>query len=220
MIIAIDGPAGSGKSTIAKLLAETLHFVYFDTGAMYRAVTYCIIRDQIPFRDPKALEQFLNSFRFEIKLINNQKHYFANGIDVTREIRTQPVTALVSEVSALPTVRAHLVQIQQQFAVGNNAVFEGRDMGTVVFPNAELKIFLTARPEVRAQRRLSEMQQKDPEQFKKIDLEAMLADINRRDVYDSTREVSPLRPASDSHQIDTSDLTIPEIVEAIVRLTK
>lgn len=218
MIITIDGPAGSGKSTIAKMLADKLSFVYFDTGAMYRAVTHCCIRDQINFRDPKALENFLNHFQFEIKLKDHQKQYLANQTDVTSEIRSQPVTALVSEVAALQAVRDHLVRIQRSFATHANSVFEGRDMGTVVFPNAELKVFLTARPEIRAKRRLAEMQQKDPKGFEKISFETMLADINRRDIYDSTREVSPLRPAADSQLIDTSDLTIEEIIEQIVLL--
>ncbi len=218
MIIAIDGPTGTGKTTIAKGLAERLGYIHFDTGAMYRCLTVGIVENQIDMDNEESLNNYLNTFLFNIKLIDGEKHYFVNDEDVTQRIRTQEITALVSRVAAIPIVRTHLVEIQRRFAKGVNSVFEGRDIGTVVFPKAELKIFLTARPEVRAERRYQELLQKFPEESKTLTVEKVLKDVERRDAYDSNREHSPLRQADDAHLVDSSDLNVEEVLDVILEL--
>lgn len=218
MIITIDGPSGTGKSTTAKAVAQELGFIYFDTGAMYRGVTYSVIKKKVNIEDQGELENLLQDFRYDIRVSSGDKRYFVNGEDVTEAIRSLEVTALVSKVAAIPRVRKAMVEVQRSYAKGANAVFEGRDLGTVVFPQADLKIFLTARPEVRAQRRYKELLEKDPTQSERISLDQILADINDRDHKDSTREVSPLRQAADAHLIDTSSLSVEQVVQNIVRL--
>lgn len=213
MIITIDGPAGSGKSTVAKRVADALGFVYFDTGAMYRAVTYGLIAQAIDFHNARLLEEFLKDFSLDIQVSpQGQKQYRWRGADISAEIRSQQVTDKVSEVSAIPAVRHRLVSLQREFGSGRDSVFEGRDMGTVVFPQAELKIFLFANPEARAQRRLVELQRSD----QTLSLERVLTDINRRDHYDSNRAHSPLKPAEDAYLIDTSALTIDQVVDQVL----
>lgn len=216
MIITIDGPVATGKSSIAKALAESIGFIFFDTGAMYRSLTYGIIKHGIDINDQAALKTFLDSFRIDIKVINRERHYFFEGEDITKKIRGREVTSKVSEVSANKAVREKLVTMQRELAEGVNAVFEGRDMGTVVFPDAALKIFLTGRDEVRAQRRYDELTNKFPEHTKDLTIQQCLDDITKRDLIDSTRECSPLQQAKDAFVIDTSDLTIDEIVFKIL----
>ena len=193
MIITIDGPSGTGKSTVARHVADRLHFVYFDTGAMYRAFTWFVIQHNADLHDLAAIQKLLNEFDFKILEKDGEKHYFVGDHDVSVVIRSRPVTAHVSAVSALREVRSFLLHIQHQFAKTQNAVFEGRDLGTVVFPHAEIKIFLTADPQVRAERRLNEILLKKPEEGNRISRSQMLADIMARDEYDSTREVAPFR---------------------------
>lgn len=216
MIITIDGSIATGKSTIAKKLARDIGFIYFDTGAMYRCLTYGILKNHINPDDPLALTEFLKNFTFDIKVKHGERFYFVEGEDVTLKIRNQEVTYHVSKISAIPAVRDKLLTIQRDFGVGVNAVFEGRDMGTVVFPNAQLKIFLTGRPEVRAKRRFDELRTKFPEDTKDLTLEKCLEDINSRDSQDSKRELSPLKKAEDACVIDTSDLSLDEIVLKIL----
>lgn len=216
MIITIDGPVATGKSTIAKKLAESIGFIFFDTGAMYRAITYAILKHQINEDQARELEEFLKNFQFDIKVIRRERHYFVEGEDVTKKIRNAEVTAHVSKISAIKAVRDTLVAIQRQLAVGVNAVFEGRDMGTFVFPEATVKIFLTGQDEVRARRRFEELLAKYPEEAKNLTFEKCLEDIIKRDHYDSTRENSPLCQAKDAFVIDTSDLTIDEVVFKIL----
>lgn len=216
MIITIDGPIATGKSTIAKALAREIGYIYFDTGAMYRCVTYGILKHQINFDDPESLKHFLDTFSFEIKIKHGDRHYFVDQEDVTDRIRLDEVTTAVSKVSAIRSVREKLVALQREHAVGVNAVFEGRDMGTVVFPDAQVKIFLTGRPEVRAKRRFDELKNKYPEESKDLTLEKALEDLNRRDKYDTTREESPLKQAPDALVIDTSDLSVEEIIFRIL----
>lgn len=216
MIITIDGPIATGKSHIAKHLAMKLGFIYFDTGAMYRCVTYGVIKHKINTKNEEQLKQFLKTFNFDIKMHRGEKNYFVDKEDVTEKIRGDAVTALVSEVSAIKIVRDKLVALQREFSIGVNAVFEGRDMGTVVFPNAEIKVFLTGRPEVRAKRRFDELRQRFPKDTANLTLDQTLADLNRRDEYDSKREISPLKQAKDAFVVDTSDLTIDEIVDQIL----
>lgn len=218
MIITIDGPIATGKSSIAKRLAREIGFIYFDTGAMYRCATYGILRHNVDLNNPIALAEFLKNFNFEIKIKHGDRYYYVDGEDVSLKIRGEEVTSNVSRVSAIPAVREKLVSLQRNWSVGVNAVFEGRDMGTVVFPTAQLKIFLTGRPEVRAARRFEELRTKFPDETANLTLEKVLEDINARDANDSTREASPLRQADDACVVDTSDLTIDEIILKILEL--
>lgn len=210
MIIAIDGPSGTGKTTIAKMVAKRLGYNYFDTGAMYRALTVCALKMGITPEDEKQMNALLKNFHFDIQ---RGDHYFANGEDVTVAIRTPEITERVSAIAALPKVRETLVRIQREFGAAHHAVYEGRDIGTVVFPNAECKIFLTASPAVRAKRRYLELKDK---YVGMSEHEVMLA-IQTRDHLDSTRAVAPLKQAEDAHLIDTSDLTIDEVVEEVLK---
>ena len=214
MIITIDGPAGTGKTTIARRLAEKLAYNYFDTGAMYRALTHLVIKNQIDIYDAKALSIFLADFHLDIKDVAGQKHYYVDGEDVTDVIRTQEVTQKVSEISANGAIRNAIVEIQRGFGKNNNAVFEGRDMGTVVFPKAEYKIFLTARPTVRAERRYLELKEKNTQA--PVQEQDILKELMARDHSDSTREISPLKEAAGALLIDTSDLSIDQVVEQIL----
>ncbi len=214
MIITIDGPSGTGKTTVARNVADRLGFVYFDTGAMYRAFTWLVMERDLAIDDAQAVKRALDDFHFKVAEVEHKKHYFVNGKDVTEAIRSQEVTKMVSPVSALREVRTHLLEFQHQFARKENAVFEGRDLGTVVFPEAEIKIFLTADPEVRAERRLNEILAKNP--GKGLSREKILADLLRRDEHDSTREVAPLRCPPDALQIDTTHLAIDGVVDHIV----
>lgn len=214
MIITIDGPAGTGKTTVARTLSEELGFTYLDTGAMYRTLTYGIQTQGVNYENAQDLEKFLNENPVRIESRLGVKHYFLGSVDVTDKIRTNEVDSLVSKISSYRSVREKLVATQQEIAKGVNAVVEGRDMGTVVFPNAQLKIFLTARPEVRAKRRYLELIQKDPN----ISEQNVLDEINKRDTLDSHRDISPMRPADDADIIDTSDLSIDDVVNRIIVL--
>ena len=218
MIITIDGPTGTGKSTIAKHLAESLGFVFFDTGAMYRCFTYGVIKHHIDLKNAAKLDDFLETFDFDIQVIDGVKHYFFEGEDITNAIRGETVTSFVSEVSAYGPVRDKLVAFQRKLGHAVDAVFEGRDMGTVVFPDAELKIFLTASPEVRAQRRFDELREKYPETTHMLTLDQVLVGLNERDAYDSGREISPLKQAEDAHLVDTSRLGIEAVVAKILEI--
>lgn len=216
MIITIDGPVATGKSAVAKKLAEAIGFIFFDTGAMYRTLTYGILKHKIDIHQPDQLQKFLDHFQVDVKVVRRERMYFFEGEDITQKIRGKEVTLAVSEVSAIKAVRDKLTAIQRELSVGVNAVFEGRDMGTNVFPDAALKIFLTGRNDVRAKRRFDELKAKYPEEAQNLSLEKCLEDINARDHYDSTREHSPLRQAKDAYVVDTSDLTIDEVVFRIL----
>ncbi|SCA63006.1 Cytidylate kinase [Chlamydiales bacterium SCGC AG-110-P3] len=217
MIVTIDGPSGTGKSTIAKKVAKILHFTCIDTGAMYRSVTYGVLNAGIPINAEETISQYLDTFDLRVQKDDSRVRYFLDGEEITSAIRSDMVTQKVSAVSALATVRQHLVAIQRRLAEGQNVVLEGRDIGTVVFPQAEVKVFLTARPEIRAKRRLSETHSND---WDNADLQRVQQDINRRDKYDSERDHSPLRPAEDAVLIDTSDLDINEVVDAVLTLVR
>lgn len=218
MIITIDGPIATGKSTIAKKLAEELGYICFDTGAMYRGITLLALEKKIDIDDPAQLAELLKDFVFEIKTKHGERQYWVNKQNATDVIRGDQVTSNVSRIAANPAVREKLVEMQRNFAIGVNSIFEGRDMGTVVFPNADLKIFLTARIEVRAERRFNELKAKFPEETANLTLEQAIEDINKRDTYDSTRVTSPLMQAEDAHLVDTSDKTIDEVVLEILEL--
>ena len=218
MIITIDGPAGSGKSTVAKNIAQECGFTYFDTGAMYRALTWGIMQHNINLDDPAALEKFLADYPITVKTHYMDKRYFLGQEEVTEKIRLPEVTKLVSKVSSYKQVREALVQIQRMLAQGVNAVFEGRDMGTVVFPNADLKIFLTASPAVTAERRFKEFIEKNPSFASRLTQEEVQKDLELRDQQDASRDISPMRPADDAIIIDTSDLTIDDVINRIIVL--
>lgn len=210
--IAIDGPAGSGKSTIARLLAERLGYTYLDTGAMYRALTLIAIEEGIDPADGEALAERLHSM--EIRLEPGRT--FIGYDDVSEAIRTPRVDALVSQVCAHPAVRREMVRRQREGAQINSIIMEGRDIGTVVLPDAEIKLFLTATSLSRAKRRAKQLEQAGID----FDLEALESDIIRRDRMDSTRADSPLRKAEDAIEIDNTDETLIESVDHIERIVR
>ncbi|WP_331274087.1 (d)CMP kinase [Capillibacterium thermochitinicola] len=213
--IAIDGPAGSGKSTVAKRVADALGILYLDTGAMYRAVTLKALRAGLALDDEAALAKLAAATALEFKqTADGSYHLFMDGEDVSAQIRTAPVTKAVSAVSAVAGVREVLVKQQQRIGRQGGVVMDGRDIGTVVLPHADLKIFLTASLRERAYRRWLELQAKGDT----VTIDEVEEDLKRRDAFDSGRSVAPLRPAPDSVTLDTTALSIEEVVERILAL--
>ena len=212
--IAIDGPAGAGKSTIARKTAANLGYIYVDTGALYRAVGVSVLRRGLDTTDAKAVAGVLNEIKIELKFIDGVQHVFLNGEDVSTAIRLPEASMAASNVSAIPAVRAFLFDLQKSIAAKNNCIMDGRDIGTVVLPDAQLKIFLTASAEVRAKRRYAELVEKGTP----VDYDALLEEIKLRDHNDSTRAIAPLKPADDAVLVDSSDMTIAEVCEAIEKL--
>lgn len=210
MIVAIDGPAGSGKTTVAKLVAKRLGFFYLDTGAIYRALTLKLLKCDLHLDDVEKICEILDTLSLEVK----DSKLFLDGEDVSEAIRDPEVDKRVSLVAKIPEVRERLLPLQRKLVSGKNAVVEGRDMGTVVFPEAEVKIFLTASLEERARRRWKELAQKG----KAFLLEEVLEDLRRRDEIDSGREIAPLKVAPDAVVIDTTFKEIEEVVEEVVNL--
>lgn len=222
MIVAIDGPAGSGKSTVAKLAAEKLGFAYLDTGAMYRAVAWRALETGTDLDDNAALTRIAENDPISFGYTEGESlpsKVFIADEDVTRQIRTPETDVAVSPVSAVAEVRVALVAQQRRIGRMQDTVMEGRDIGTAVFPDAELKIFLTATPEVRAERRLKQNAKRFGKEAQLQSQEEVLADIIRRDKYDSEREASPLKAADDALVLDTSDMSIDEVVNWIVDKT-
>lgn len=220
MIVAIDGPSGAGKSTIAKIVAKTVGFSCLDTGAMFRSIAVLALEKGISLDDNAALGALATENEIAFTFDDNEErtqHVFIAGKEVTSTIRTAEVDKAVSPVSAAPSVRAALLEQQRRIGNAGNYVVEGRDIGTTVFPQAEVKIFLTASAEERARRRVS---QNEARGIGSVDYEEVLADIIRRDQADSTRAVSPLRQAEDAYLLDSSDLTIDQVVEAICSRVK
>ena len=207
--IAIDGPASSGKSTIAKILADTYQLVYVDTVAMYRSLTYLALKNNIAFDDEDALMGLLNTTEIVLKRTEDGQSVIVNDEDVTEAIRQNDVTNNVSVVASFAKVREELVRRQQAMAQKTGVAMDGRDIGTVVLPNAEVKIFLVASVSERADRRYLENKQKGIES----DYEQLMQEIIARDEYDSNREVSPLKQAEDAVKVDTTGLSIEEVVE-------
>ena len=206
--IAIDGPAGVGKSSTAKIVAKKLSFIYVDTGAMYRAVGVYCIKNNL---QPEDVVPHLDNINIEIKYEDETQKVYLNGEDVTREIRTPEGSIYASKVAVIKEVRVKLVSMQQKMGETTNVVMDGRDIGNRVFPDADIKIFLTASCEERAKRRYEELN-------KTVPYDEILEDIKFRDHNDSTREIDPLRPASDAVLIDNSDLTLEETVDKIYNL--
>jgi len=216
VIVAIDGPAASGKSTTAKLVAEATGFAYLDTGAMYRAVTYAIQQSHVDLHRPEALGKLLKSLTLEQSKDVKDIRIFLNGNDVSEAIRSLEVTDFVSEVSAIPKVREAMVRIQRHLGSTGNYVVEGRDIGTVVFPEADWKFFLVADTKTRAQRRQKDLKAMGIERS----LESLKADLTERDRKDSSRQNSPLKKAEDAIEVDTSEMTIQQQVQRIVNQIK
>ena len=212
--IAIDGPAGAGKSTIAKIVAEKLTFTYIDTGAMYRAVTYKALQNKVAFHDGQALEAMLKDTTIDLKPSENGQLVFVDGIDVSAPIRSNEVTSNVSEVAAHANIREILVAMQKQLADAGAIVMDGRDIGTHVLKEAELKVFMSATVEERARRRQLDNERRGIAST----IESLMEDIARRDKYDSEREASPLVQAEDAIYLDTTNLTIDEAANEILRL--
>jgi cytidylate kinase len=214
--IAIDGPAGAGKSTIARKLAAELGYIYIDTGALYRAIGYFVLSRGVNTSDEIAIAGLLLGASIEIRFIDTEQRVFLNDTDVTSKLRTEVVSMAASAVSALPAVREFLLELQRELARKNNVVMDGRDIGTVVLPNADVKIFLTASPEERAKRRYDELISKGVS----ADYEAVLADLKTRDYNDSHREIAPLKEADDAITIDTTGYELNESVELIFQTVK
>lgn len=214
MNIAIDGPAGAGKSTIAKEIAKKLGFIYLDTGAMYRAMAVCALNNGIDPNDEKAVIPLLGSTNIEVKYLNGEQRVFVNGNDVSEEIRRHEISRAASDISRIPAVRLKLVELQREIAAKNDVVLDGRDITSYVLPNAEFKFFLTAAQEERAKRRCLQLEEKGT----KTDFDTILKDIIERDYNDSHRAFAPLTKTEDSILIDSTFLTKDEVVAELISI--
>lgn len=212
--IAVDGPAGAGKSTIARLAASRLGIVYIDTGAMYRAIALYMLRNKVDIEDEAAVGRALPDVSISVRLSGGEQEVLLNGENVNAYIRTPEVSDVSSRISAVGAVREKLVAEQQKIAKDTDLLMDGRDIGTCVLPDAPLKIYLTASAAVRGQRRLLQMQQKGEDAI----LSDVIRDIEERDYRDMHREISPLRQADDAVYVDTSDMSIDEVTDYIVNL--
>ena len=211
--VAIDGPSGAGKSSLAKRLAADLGFVYVDTGAMYRAIGLYAVRQGVNLHDAAAVAALLPHIRLDIRLEGGAQHVYLNGEDVSAAIRAEEIGMAASAVSAHGPVRDFLLETQRSLAAGQNVLMDGRDIGTVVLPNATVKIFLTASAEARARRRCKELQEKG----QPADYATVLADIRQRDEQDTHRAIAPLRQAADAIRIDTSEIDFEQSVALLKR---
>lgn len=216
IVIAIDGNSGCGKSSTAKVLAKQLKYIYIDTGAMYRAVTLFFIKHKVPLDNDLAIEEALKQIdiSFQYNIDSGKNETYLNRKNVENEIRQMEVSNMVSPVSEISRVRRKLVEQQRRLGEGKGVVMDGRDIGTVVFPEAELKIFMTAELETRAKRRKLELEEKGTQ----VNLEAVVDNLKNRDIIDSSRDDSPLKKADDAHVVDTTHLTFDEQVDQILKL--
>ncbi len=214
--VAIDGPSGAGKSTIAKAAAKALGFVYLDTGAIYRTVAWHVTMLGIGPKDTDHVPMLLDDANIQIDFQEDGQHMILNGKDITGEIRTPEITVCAAQVAAQPAVRDFLLDLQRDLAKQHNIIMDGRDIGTVVLPNASLKIFLTATPEKRAWRRYAEYLEKG----QKITYEEVLADQKQRDYDDSHRKLAPLKQAKDAVLVDTSELGLQEAIDRVISLIR
>lgn len=211
MIVAVDGPAGAGKGTITKQVGERLKLLNIDTGAMFRCVTLNLLQEGISLENQERIKELLKVMNIELK---ESGEVFLNGEEVTQKIREDEVTGFVSPVSVIPMVREKLLELQRNMAEGKDVIMEGRDIGTTVFPNADVKIYLDATPEERAKRRMQQNQEKGIS----TTYEEVLKNIMDRDQRDSTREIAPLRKAEDAISIDSTNKTIEEVVEEVIKI--
>ncbi len=214
--IAIDGPAGAGKSSVARAVAKKLGFIYIDTGALYRSIGVAALRKGYKTDDAEKVISLLPGIELSIRFVDGEQRVILNGEDVSRDIRLPEASMAASNVSAIPEVRSFLLDMQKKLARENNCLMDGRDIGTVILPDAELKIFLTASPEVRADRRYKELIEKGTPK----DYDELLQEIIQRDYNDSHRAVAPLKPAEDAVTVDTSDMSFDEVTEKIISLAK
>lgn len=215
-VIAIDGPSGSGKTTVARRVAEKLGYLYIDTGAMFRTLGYYFHHQGIPFEESEKLKTALKNIHM-VYYKSIPSRLEIEGVDVTEKIREHYVSDLASRISRLPSIRTYLLEYQRQLAQTEYCVMEGRDIGTVVFPDAFLKIFLSATDEERARRRFQELQKKGQQDFT---YEQILEDLKKRDEADSTREMAPLKQADDAVKLDSTQLSIDDVVEKITSLAQ
>ncbi|MCB5231179.1 MAG: (d)CMP kinase [Candidatus Cloacimonas sp.] len=211
-IIAIDGPAASGKSTTAKGLAKLLNYTYIDTGAMFRAVALAILEENIDYQNEENLNELLNSINIEFRLIKEVQNIFLNGVNVSDKIRLPEVTKLSSIIATYPAVRSKLLELQREFGKNGRIIMDGRDIGTVIFPNADFKFFLTGSTRIRAERRWKELN--DPN----VSLEEIEEDLIWRDKNDSSRSIAPLQKAVDAYEVDTNDMSVEEQVNYLYRI--
>jgi cytidylate kinase len=211
-LIAIDGPVGAGKSTVAKITAKKLNIIYVDTGAMYRAVGLYVTRKGLDTKKSEDVNSVLNEINLDVKLSNEGQMIFLNGEDVTKLIRTPEISMAASNVSAIPEVRVKLVDMQRKLAETKSVIMDGRDIGTVVLPNATTKIYLNAELDERADRRYKELIKKGQD----VTFEDVKADIVKRDTNDMSRAVSPLKKADDAIELDTTGLTLEEVVDKVI----
>lgn len=210
--IAIDGPGGAGKSTIAKALAKKLGYIYVDTGALYRAIGLYMIKKGVDLKNADAIVEKLDEVKVELKYVNDEQRVLLCGDDVSEDIRKPEVSMAASDVSAVPAVRDFLLGLQRKMANENNVIMDGRDIGTVVLPNAEIKLFLTASAEERAMRRYKELIEKG----KDVEYETVYKKLCERDYQDSHREIAPLRPADDATVIDTTGNDLEKSVQVLM----
>ena len=216
MNIAIDGPAGAGKSSIAKLVAKKLNFVYVDTGAMFRTMALYFLNHNLDTKDEIRIEKECDNIQISLEYRDNVQHIFLNGTDVSHEIRKEEVGNQASVIAKYPAVRTKLLNLQRELAASKDVIMDGRDIGTVVLPKAECKIFLTASSRVRAERRYKELVEKG----ETCDLDTIEQDIIARDKQDMNREIAPLTQAEDAVLVDSSNMTIEEVVEKIISIAK
>lgn len=214
--IAIDGPAGAGKSSVSKKIAQTLSFVYIDTGALYRAIGIYALRKNANTTSAEEITPLLSEIKLTLEHKNNSQRVILNGEDVTDEIRTPPASMAASNVSAIPKVREFLLDIQRDIAKSHNVIMDGRDIGTVILPNAQIKIFLTATPEERARRRFEEMHLKGH----CVDFNALLKEIKERDYNDSNRAIAPLKPAEDAIIVDNTGFVFEQSVDKLLDIIR
>lgn len=215
--IAIDGPAGAGKSSIAKALSKRLGYIYIDTGAMYRAVALFFVENNISDGTDSRIESLLNKLEISIKYEDGAQKVILNGEDVTGKLRLEEIGKLASKFSAIGSVREKLVALQRKLAQKENVVMDGRDIGTVVLPNADLKIYLSASSKVRAKRRYLELLEKG---HTDLDINEIEDEIIKRDEADMNRKISPLKQADDAYYLDSSDMTLEEVVSKILSMVK
>ncbi len=213
--VAIDGPSGAGKSTVAKAAAKELGYIYVDTGALYRSIALNAVRNGV-LNDTKGIIDMLTDTNVELKYINGNQAVYLNGEDVSAYIRTSEISMAASKVSAIPEVRNFLLELQRSIARENNVIMDGRDISTVVLPNAQVKIFLFASPECRAERRYKELIEKG----EKITLDEVLQDVKQRDYQDSHRAIAPLKPSEESVMADTSELDLQGAIDYVVNIIK